>query len=766
MGERVLRIQTPVEFRSEKATDSEDPYAEIAAYYLDRILSRIDLSPDFFVAVVKTLDDSFRRRLAEILYPGTLPEDLREVSGRIDADVFGRQVRRDWNNRIDLKNAPNEDGSSLAPIAKVKLHALASFRAYWTGRPLRDPIADRRERLAKVFGLNEQEIEIIAFLWCMARLPLINEPLSDFPLRLYQSAMACCVGVDHVTLRGLLAPDGKLRRMGLVDHDPYPPPHYALSGEISNFLADPDNFDSFVMPLERLGDSVGRRMFPLESYPVSTLARGILDSLLRGGRESVLLYGEPGTGKTSFALALVQATGLPAFFLSAVKSMNDARPNIVLLQIAARRAKECRAVLIVDEADGVLNTEWRERDQAAHGKAWLAEFLDYHSGAILWIANEVDGLHEAVKRRFAYSLEFKAPGERQRKVVWETLTREYGFSGALDGQDLSALSKRHRVSAGGVDVALRGLRSVLGAPQTAANRPEPMGILSEILRSHETLMTGERTELVPARSASGGRYLAEALNVDVSLEDLTASLAEVARAVRDRKDSRDDLGGEGRTEEEELLEAKLLFSGGPGTGKTAFARHLTDSLGLDLVQKRASDLLSPFVGMTEHLIAKAFLEAEDAGAVLLLDEADSLFIDRGRAERNWERSQTNELLTRMEAFSGILICCTNRRSDFDSAAMRRFQWKLSFSPPRADQREALYRRYFSSLCGEPDREVLDAVARLDGLCPGDFSAVHKAFAPLSAARGGACRTHTAVLERLRSELSYRAERELPRIGFK
>jgi transitional endoplasmic reticulum ATPase len=92
----------------------------------------------------------------------------------------------------------------------------------------------------------------------------------------------------------------------------------------------------------------------------------------------------------------------------------------------------------------------------------------------------------------------------------------------------------------------------------------------------------------------------------------------------------------------------FLLSGPPGTGKSAWVRYLADRMGLEVLQKRASDLLGPFVGETEANIAAAFAEARESGAFLIFDEADSLLGDRGGAERSWEVSQVNEMLTWME----------------------------------------------------------------------------------------------------------------------
>jgi hypothetical protein len=171
----------------------------------------------------------------------------------------------------------------------------------------------------------------------------------------------------------------------------------------------------------------------------------------------------------------------------------------------------------------------------------------------------------------------------------------------------------------------------------------------------------------------------------------------------------------------------VLFYGPPGTGKTELARELARRMGATLREVPASSLLSRYVGDTERAMARTFEEARREGAVLLIDEADSFLQPRARALASWEVTQTNEMLVRMEAFDGVLVCATNLAEGLDPAVMRRFDVKVRFDPPTAVQREALVRAAAEAL-GLPDGDALDDLARarvrrLEGLTAGDVASV-------------------------------------------
>src|SRR5690606_28991976 len=142
----------------------------------------------------------------------------------------------------------------------------------------------------------------------------------------------------------------------------------------------------------------------------------------------------------------------------------------------------------------------------------------------------------------------------------------------------------------------------------------------------------------------------------------------------------------------EARSARLCLYGPPGTGKTAWGHWLADTLDMPLVVKRGSDLLSMWLGGTEKNIANAFSEAESEGAVLMIDEVDSFLQDRRGAQRTWEITAVNEMLTSLEAFQAILIATTTLVDSLDQAALRRFDLKLCLDYLHPSQAEALLQR--------------------------------------------------------------------------
>jgi replication-associated recombination protein RarA len=175
-----------------------------------------------------------------------------------------------------------------------------------------------------------------------------------------------------------------------------------------------------------------------------------------------------------------------------------------------------------------------------------------------------------------------------------------------------------------------------------------------------------------------------------------------------------------------LIESDQLTSvvlwGPPGTGKTCLGHWIARQLEIPVSIKRASDIISPYIGTTERNLARAFETARSDKALLLIDEVDTFLQDRTRAHRSWEVSQVDEMLTQMEQFPGIFIASTNIEQGLDPASLRRFDLKVHFDYLRPNQVQKLLQRHTSQLAlGHPTPKQLNEAATLSNATPGDFA---------------------------------------------
>lgn len=113
-----------------------------------------------------------------------------------------------------------------------------------------------------------------------------------------------------------------------------------------------------------------------------------------------------------------------------------------------------------------------------------------------------------------------------------------------------------------------------------------------------------------------------------------------------------------------------------------------------------------------------FQQARDEEKLLILDEADSLLSERSGAQRSWEVSQVNEMLTWMEDHPLPFICTTNLMDALDQASLRRFTFKIQFDYLTKEQVLRAFRHFFS-------QELPVGIDTLSHVTPGDFVTVRR-----------------------------------------
>jgi SpoVK/Ycf46/Vps4 family AAA+-type ATPase len=85
-----------------------------------------------------------------------------------------------------------------------------------------------------------------------------------------------------------------------------------------------------------------------------------------------------------------------------------------------------------------------------------------------------------------------------------------------------------------------------------------------------------------------------------------------------------------------------------------------------------------------------FKDARAHGAVLFIDEADSLIESREGASSSHSRSLVNLLLSLIERHNGLVLLATNHRSHLDSALERRVTHMVHLKRPSAPTRHRLW----------------------------------------------------------------------------
>ena len=400
---------------------------------------------------------------------------------------------------------------------------------------------------------------------------------------------------------------------------------------------------------------------------------------------NVLIYGPPGTGKTEFARTLAAAAGASLYAVGECDADGE-EPSRQDRLSALRRAQRLlarrgAALLLFDEMEDLFadaSLFAGRSDRRTSSKIFVNRLLEGNAVPTIWTSNAIDQVDPAHLRRMSYILRMAYPTPQARARIVARVAEAEGVAEASEG--LGALLPAEEGTAGVARAALRAAALAGGGAEDA----EAVG---------RSLLLGLR----------GGRSLPPLPSgaIDLDLYEADRPIAEMAAQVAAPGTPPD---------------VSVLLTGPPGTGKTALAAYLAARLDRPMTVKRASDLLSPWVGGTEANIAAAFAEARERGSVLLFDEADSLLLDRTGAQRSWEISQVNELLTWMDSHPLPFIAATNYPQRLDPAALRRFVFKIGLRPLSPERAERAFARFFGAA-------VPAGLARIEGLTPGDFAVV-------------------------------------------
>ena len=401
-------------------------------------------------------------------------------------------------------------------------------------------------------------------------------------------------------------------------------------------------------------------------------------------RDLLLYFSGPyGTGKRSTAQALAKAWGLRVMEIDLRKISEDEMRGSPFLRIALRDARRLGAVplfLHVDRLADQMEGEDGRKPDPLRLERFLLSIQDF-PGPLFLSGDKPMAADARWSRRQPITLTFAAPptDSAREAMWWRALS---STPAEIERDTVRLLAQQFHFSPGQVHDAVSAARGL-----AAARDPNHPVLTDADLRAGCLAQLRHNLESLSRKSRSPFGW------EDLILPDEVKKQLKMFEAFISNQEKVYEQWGMG-AKLSTGRGLKALFYGSSGTGKTMAATVIAAQLGIDLFKVDLSTLVSKWVGETEKNLDRVFTEAEKSHAIILFDEADSLFGKRGNVEKGTDRysnMEVNYLLQRFEEYDGVVVLTSNFPRGIDDAFSRRMHFMINFPTPDEEMRLRLWK---------------------------------------------------------------------------
>lgn len=598
-------------------------------------------------------------------------------------ELIGYDIEDQWERRsryYSHRNLENEEALLPQSTETIK-------NVFLQGQVGRLHKRRKTDAIMSVFQLSAKYEPFIELLVNTSNIPILESLLEQNSMRDEEVMIEALIGMLHISrsdYKKLFSLDSELVQKGLfrMDNRGMFNCNSKFRQIMVTYCETPNAIKQTVLGKKSTAKLTAKNY----SYMTSEYewVRDLVANALKKKQSgiNILIYGIPGTGKTEMVKTICRDIGVSLYSVSDNSNVetgsSERRNQLAMAQTLLQN--NFQTALMIDEAEDIFEISDIKPPRFASDKSsklFLNRLLENNSIPVIWITNIINGIDPASLWRFSHILRMDPPDEKGQSLIWKSAARRYKFP--LPKNSIDDYVRKYDLPPAIIDTAVR----------TASVMDNQNGI-EKTVRSLLSVFPRQTRNSVKTDTT---KFIPELFNCEIDLEEITQQI--MASKIRN---------------------FSFCLYGVPGSGKSAFARFLAGKLGMGVLQKRASDLMGPFVGMTEHNIAGAFMEAKSKKKILVFDEADSFLRDRRKTFQSWETSSVNEMLTQMKSHDLPFFCTTNLMENLDQASLRRFTFKLKYHYLSLKQVRIAFQYFFNEKLPESAKD-------LEFLTPGDFAVV-------------------------------------------